>query len=53
MLWRWSVLRMENGHVTEVVSLIERESSFYGSLKESLMEENGHVTEVAIVRAGD
>ena len=31
MLWRWSVLRMENGYVTEVVSLIEREWSFHGS----------------------
>ena len=24
MLWRWIVLRSENGHVTEVVSLMER-----------------------------
>ena len=31
MLRRWAVLRMENGHVTEVVSLIEREWSLYGS----------------------
>ena len=31
MLQRWAVLRRENGHVTEVVSLMEREWSFYGS----------------------
>ena len=24
MLWRWPVLRRENGHVTEVVTLMER-----------------------------
>ena len=31
MLLRWAVLRRENGHVTEVDSLMEREWSFYGS----------------------
>ena len=31
MLRRWAVLRRENGHVTEVVSLMEKEWSFYGS----------------------
>ena len=30
MLRRWSVQWRENGHVTEVVSLMEREWSFYG-----------------------
>ena len=30
MLRRWAVQRRENGQVTEVVSLMEREWSFYG-----------------------
>ena len=30
MLERWSVSWRENGHVTEVVSLMEREWSCYG-----------------------
>ena len=30
MLWRWPVLRRENGHVTEVVTLMDGEWSCYG-----------------------
>ena len=30
MLRRWPVLKGENGHITEVVSLMEREWSCYG-----------------------
>ena len=29
MLWRWPVVRRENGHVTEVVTLIEGKWSCY------------------------
>ena len=31
VMLQWVVLRRENGHVTDLVSLMEREWSFYGS----------------------
>ena len=37
MLRRWAVQRRENGQVTEVVSLMEREWSFYGWMDERVL----------------
>ena len=48
MLRTWAVLRRESS----CYSLMERENG-HSTEVASLMEENGHVTEVAIVREGE
>ena len=51
-LRRWPVERRGNGHVTEVVSLREREWSCYGG-DHVLWRENGHFTEVFTLMEGE